>query len=119
MISRVATVYKPQRDVEEFLADTERTLTLVGLSVVIVCTAIGAVLSRWVTAPLAQLTAHAEGGRATTRTRTKRLTSGVRGRSFRELAVDVISRTNTSRQHTQSGAHLSSGATCRALPGPR
>jgi two-component system, OmpR family, sensor histidine kinase CreC len=55
----VATVYKPQRDVEEFLADTERTLTLVGLSVVIVCTVIGAVLSRWVTAPLAQLTAHA------------------------------------------------------------
>lgn len=55
----VATVYKPQGDVEEFLADTERTLTLVGLSVVIVCTVIGAVLSRWVTAPLAQLTAHA------------------------------------------------------------
>ena len=55
----VATVYKPQRDVEEFLADTERTLTLVGLSVVIVCTVIGAVLSRWVTAPLAQLTQHA------------------------------------------------------------
>jgi two-component system, OmpR family, sensor histidine kinase CreC len=55
----VATVYKPQHDVQEFLADTERTLTLVGLSVVIVCTAIGAVLSRWVTAPLAQLTAHA------------------------------------------------------------
>jgi two-component system, OmpR family, sensor histidine kinase CreC len=55
----VATVYKPQRDVEEFLADTEHTLTLVGLSVVIVCTVIGAVLSRWVTAPLGQLTAHA------------------------------------------------------------
>ena len=55
----VATVYKPQGDVEEFLADTERTLTLVGLSVVIVCTVIGAVLSRWVTAPLAQLTGHA------------------------------------------------------------
>jgi two-component system sensor histidine kinase CreC len=55
----VATVYKPQRDVEEFLADTERTLTLVGLSVVIVCTLIGAALSRWVTAPLAQLTRHA------------------------------------------------------------
>ena len=55
----VATVYKTQRDVDEFLADTERTLTLVGLSVVIVCTVIGAVLSRWVTAPLAQLTAHA------------------------------------------------------------
>jgi HAMP domain len=55
----VATAYKPQRDVEEFLADTERTLTFVGLSVVIVCTLIGAVLSRWVTAPLAQLTAHA------------------------------------------------------------
>jgi two-component system, OmpR family, sensor histidine kinase CreC len=55
----VATVYKPQGDVEEFLADTERTLTLVGLSVVIVCTVIGALLSRWVTAPLAQLTQHA------------------------------------------------------------
>jgi len=55
----VATVYKAQRDVEEFLADTERTLTLVGLSVVIVCRATGALLSRWVTAPLAQLTAHA------------------------------------------------------------
>jgi two-component system sensor histidine kinase CreC len=55
----VVTVYKPQRDVEEFLADTERTLTLVGLSVVIVCTLIGAALSRWVTAPLAQLTRHA------------------------------------------------------------
>ena len=55
----VATVYKPQGDVEGFLADTERTLTLVGFSVVIVCTVIGAVLSRWVTAPLAQLTAHA------------------------------------------------------------
>ena len=55
----VATVYKPQRDVEEFLADTERTLTLVGFSVVIVCTVIGALLSRWVTAPLAQLTRHA------------------------------------------------------------
>jgi two-component system sensor histidine kinase CreC len=55
----VATVYKPQRDVEEFLADTQRTLTPVGLSVVIVCTIIGAVLSRWVTAPLAQLTHHA------------------------------------------------------------
>lgn len=55
----VASVYKPQRDVEEFLADTERTLTLVGFSVVIVCTLIGAALSRWVTAPLAQLTQHA------------------------------------------------------------
>jgi len=55
----VVTVYKPQRDVDEFLADTERTLTLVGLSVVVVCTVIGAVLSRWVTAPLAQLTRHA------------------------------------------------------------
>ena len=55
----VAAVYKPQRDVEEFLTDTERTLTLVGLSVVIVCTLIGAALSRWVTAPLAQLTHHA------------------------------------------------------------
>jgi two-component system sensor histidine kinase CreC len=52
-------VYKPQRAVEEFLTDTERTLTLVGLSVVIVCTLIGAALSRWVTAPLAQLTHHA------------------------------------------------------------
>ena len=55
----VASVYKPQRDVEEFLADTERTLTIVGLSVVVVCTLIGAALSRWVTAPLAQLTEHA------------------------------------------------------------
>jgi two-component system sensor histidine kinase CreC len=55
----VAAVYKPQRAVEEFLTDTERTLTLVGLSVVIVCTLIGAALSRWVTAPLAQLTHHA------------------------------------------------------------
>ena len=55
----VATVYKPQGDLEELLADTERTLTLIGLSVVIVCTIIGAVLSRWVTAPLAQLTGHA------------------------------------------------------------
>jgi hypothetical protein len=55
----VAAVYKPQRAVEEFLRDTERTLTLVGLSVVIVCTLIGAGLSRWVTAPLAQLTHHA------------------------------------------------------------
>ena len=55
----VAAVYKPQRDVDEFLTDTERTLTLVGLSVVVVCTLIGAALSRWVTAPLAQLTRHA------------------------------------------------------------
>ena len=55
----VASVYKPQRDVEEFLADTERTLTIVGLSVVVVCTLIGAAWSRWVTAPLAQLTQHA------------------------------------------------------------
>lgn len=55
----VVSVYKPQRDVEVFLADTERTLALVGLSVVVVCTAIGAALSRWVTAPLAQLTRHA------------------------------------------------------------
>ena len=55
----VAVVYKPQRVVEEFLTDTERTLTLVGVSVVIVCTLIGAGLSRWVTAPLAQLTQHA------------------------------------------------------------
>lgn len=55
----VVSVYKPQRDVQEFLADTERTLTLVGLSVVVVCTGIGAALSRWVTAPLAQLTRHA------------------------------------------------------------
>jgi two-component system, OmpR family, sensor histidine kinase CreC len=55
----VVSVYKPQRDVAEFLADTERTLTLVGLSVVVVCTGIGAALSRWVTAPLARLTQHA------------------------------------------------------------
>jgi two-component system, OmpR family, sensor histidine kinase CreC len=55
----VVSVYKPQRDVGAFLADTERTLTLVGLSVVVICTLIGAALSRWVTAPLAQLTQHA------------------------------------------------------------
>jgi hypothetical protein len=52
----VATAYKPQRDVEEFLADTERTLTFVGLSVVIVCTLIGAVFPagsqrRWLNLP--------------------------------------------------------------------
>jgi two-component system, OmpR family, sensor histidine kinase CreC len=55
----VVSVYKPQRDVGVFLADTERTLALVGVSVVVVCTLIGAALSRWVTAPLAKLSQHA------------------------------------------------------------
>ena len=58
-INGVVSVYKAQSDIAEFFADTERTLALLGLGVIIVSTGVGAALSRWVTAPLARVTKHA------------------------------------------------------------
>ncbi len=54
------SVYKPQRSLREFILETKRRILFFGLSGTAAFLLFGFLLSRWVTAPLARLTAHAE-----------------------------------------------------------
>lgn len=56
----VLTVYKPQRAMREFIAETRRQIFTLALGSIAVFLFVGFFLSRWVTAPLARLTRHAE-----------------------------------------------------------
>ncbi len=56
----VLSVFKPQRSLREFILETKRRILYVGLSGTAAFLLFGFLLSRWVTAPLARLTAHAE-----------------------------------------------------------
>jgi two-component system sensor histidine kinase CreC len=58
-INGVLSVYKPQRSVSDFIEATQRSLALIGAGIIVVSLIIGAILSRWVTAPLVKLTQYA------------------------------------------------------------
>jgi two-component system sensor histidine kinase CreC len=54
------SVYKPQRAMRAFIAETRRRLLVLALGSIAVFLGVGFLLSRWVTHPLAVLTRHAE-----------------------------------------------------------
>jgi len=56
----VLSVYKPQRAMRAFIAETRRQLLTLALGSITVFLLVGFLLSRWVTEPLARLTRHAE-----------------------------------------------------------
>ncbi|MGC1479084.1 MAG: two-component system sensor histidine kinase CreC [Chthoniobacterales bacterium] len=56
----VLSVYKPQRDLREFILKTKRRILRVGLSGTAAFLLFGYLLSRWVTEPIARLTTYAE-----------------------------------------------------------
>ena len=56
----VLSVYKPQRSMRAFIAETRRRLLVLALGSIAVFLFVGFLLSRWVTHPLVVLTRHAE-----------------------------------------------------------
>jgi two-component system sensor histidine kinase CreC len=59
-IAGVLSVYKPQRAMREFIAETRRQLLGFALIAIAVFLVVGFLLSRWVTEPIARLTRYAE-----------------------------------------------------------
>jgi len=56
----VLSVYKPQRAMRSFIAETRRQLYALALGSIAIFLLVGFLLSRWVTEPLVRLTCHAE-----------------------------------------------------------